>query len=64
MLSTPRLPRKMAQCRKNWSSYLFALKPGDTDSDFFADYTPEQLDWVTANGEELSLIALDRYGER
>jgi len=41
----------------------FALKPGDTDADFFEDYTREQLAWVSAHGEELSLIVYDRFGE-
>lgn len=36
------------------------LKPGDTDSDFFADYTAEQLDWCQSwEAEELSLIPYD-----
>ena len=43
---------------------LFALKPGDTDADFFAHYTPEQLAFVERWGETISMIALDRYGER
>lgn len=42
---------------------FFCLKPGDTDADFFADYTPEQLAWVTANGEELYMLKCDRFGE-
>lgn len=40
-----------------------ALKPGDTDAEFFSDYTEEQLNWVECYGEELSLVAFDRYGE-
>ncbi len=43
---------------------LLAMRPGDTDSDYFASYTPEQLEFATSYGEELSLVALDRYGER
>ena len=42
---------------------LFALKPGDTDEDFFEHYTPEQLDFCERYGEALSLEALNRYGE-
>jgi hypothetical protein len=42
---------------------LFAMKPGDTDDDFFADYSEAQLAFVEAHSEEISLIALDRYGE-
>jgi hypothetical protein len=40
-----------------------AMKPGDTDRDFFADYSRDQLEWVECYGEELSLVAFDRYGE-
>lgn len=41
---------------------LFCLKPGDTDSDFFKYYTPAQLEWVTANGEELNMLKCERFG--
>lgn len=40
-----------------------ALKPGDTDDEFFADYTADQINWVECHGEELSIVAFDRYGE-
>jgi len=40
---------------------LFALRPGDTDREFFDSYTPEQLKWVTDNGEELGMLVSDRY---
>ncbi len=43
---------------------LFAMKPGDTDSDFFSHYTSEQLAFVTEHGEWLSLVAEERYGTR
>ena|GEM_PF-5718442 len=36
---------------------FLSLRPGDTERDYFDSYTPEQLDWARANGEELSLIA-------
>lgn len=42
---------------------LFALKPGDTDREFFDDYTPEQLEFAGRFGEEISMIQLDRFGE-
>ncbi len=42
---------------------LFALKPGDTDSDFFADYSEAQLSFVECHGEEIAMIQFDRYGE-
>lgn len=40
---------------------LFAMKPGDTDEEYFANYTPEQLAWAETFGEELSMLAQDRY---
>ena len=39
-----------------------AMKPGDTDPGYFDNYTPEQLEWASSHGEELSMIAEDRYG--
>lgn len=41
---------------------LFCLKPGDTDQDYFATYSTEQLDWVTSHAEELEIAKNDRYG--
>lgn len=40
---------------------LVAMRPGDTDADYFADYTPEQLAWVTEHGEALSCEREARY---
>ncbi len=40
---------------------LLAMKPGDTDSDYFASYTPEQLAWAEAHGEDLRLASDARY---
>lgn len=38
----------------------FTLKPGDTDSEFFDDYTPAQLEWCeSSEAEELSLFVYD-----
>jgi hypothetical protein len=42
---------------------LFAMKPGDTDDEFFEHYSPEQLEFVEEHGEEISLISAERYGE-
>lgn len=42
---------------------LVGMKPGDTDLEFFKDYTPEQIEWVKKYGEALSIEAEDRYGE-
>lgn len=40
---------------------LVAMRPGDTDRDYFEGYTPEQLDWATHNGEALSMEREARY---
>lgn len=43
---------------------LLAMKPGDTDRDYFANYSERQLDFATRYGEEIGIIADDRYGDR
>ena len=43
---------------------LLSMKPGDTDEEYFASYTPEQLAFATRYGEDLSMAAMDRFGER
>jgi hypothetical protein len=43
---------------------LFCMKPGDTDSDYFESYTPEQLAWVEQHADALEALKYDRYGER
>jgi hypothetical protein len=35
------------------------LRPGDTDPDYFDDYTPEQLAFARAEGENLVLYVED-----
>lgn len=40
---------------------LVAMKPGDTDSEYFDSYTPEQLEWANRYGEELSCEREARY---
>lgn len=39
---------------------LFGMKPGDTDDDYFASYTQDQLEWAKRNGEYLSMLASER----
>jgi hypothetical protein len=34
---------------------FLSLKPGDTDPEYFEDYTPEQLAFARAEGDNLSL---------
>lgn len=36
---------------------FLSLRPGDTDREHFADYTPAQLAWCQDRGEELSFFA-------
>lgn len=38
-----------------------AMKPGDTDADFFVGYTPDQLDWVRRYGDKLDVERRLRY---
>ena len=40
---------------------LVAMRPGDTDDEYFADYTPAQRDWAEEHGEALSCEAQSRY---
>lgn len=40
-----------------------AMKPGDTDAEFFADYTKEQLDFVKLNSDDIYMTSIERYGE-
>lgn len=42
---------------------LVAMKPGDTDSDYFAGYTHKQLAFVTAYGEDMDMARYSRFGE-
>jgi hypothetical protein len=39
---------------------FLAVRKGDTDPDFFKDYTPDQLAWTeSGRAEELSLLVCD-----
>lgn len=42
---------------------LLTLRPGDTDPDYFADYTPEQLRFCTEHAETLACEVEARFGE-
>jgi len=36
---------------------FLSLKPGDTDKEYFAEYTPEQLEWAeSGRAEELQMV--------
>jgi|GEM_PF-3988564 len=45
-------------CVAGLLSFL-SLQPGDTDEDYFDDYTEEQKTWCSARAEYLSLLGLD-----
>lgn len=40
---------------------LVAMRPEDTDADYFADYTPEQLEWAETYGELIGAERETRY---
>lgn len=42
---------------------FLTLRPGDTDRDYFKNYTPGQLAYCSRHAESLSLCVLDRFGE-
>lgn len=42
---------------------LLAMKPGDTDDEYFASYTPAQLAFAERYGEEIDMTRMDRFGE-
>lgn len=42
---------------------LVAMRPGDTDSDYFEGYSAEQLEWAAKWSDTIRLAAMDRYGE-
>jgi hypothetical protein len=43
---------------------FLTLKPGDTDADYFADYTPEQRAFCEAHAEVLAWAAEVRFVEK
>lgn len=42
---------------------FLTLRPGDTDPDYFADYTPAQHAFASGDAEELSMYADERNTE-
>jgi hypothetical protein len=43
---------------------FLTLRPGDTDAEYFADYTPQQLEFCAQHAETLAWEAEVRFGER
>jgi hypothetical protein len=42
---------------------FLTLRPGDTDSEYFAKYTEPQHSWCIAHAEDLAMAVLERFGE-
>lgn len=42
---------------------FLALKPGDTDREYFDSYTPRQLNFAHNHAEAVSKAAIGRFGE-
>jgi len=42
---------------------FLTLRPGDTDADYFAHYTPAQTKFAAEHAEALSMEVSSRYGE-
>lgn len=42
---------------------FLTLRPGDTDSEYFDDYTTEQLEYCSRWAESLSMEVYNRFGE-
>jgi hypothetical protein len=42
---------------------FLTLRPGDTDADYFAGYTQEQMDYCNHHAEYLSWEVSQRFGE-
>lgn len=42
---------------------FLTLRPGDTDREYFADYTPRQLAYCHEHAEALSYAVIDRLGD-
>jgi hypothetical protein len=48
---------------RKYATELVSIRPGDTDPEFFKDYTADQLHFAEYYGEELSCMAMMRYGD-
>lgn len=42
---------------------FLTLRPGDTDADYFANYTEKQMEFAQQHGEMLSWEVTNRFGE-
>lgn len=48
------------EAREHCLNHL-ALRPGDTDADFFESYTADQLAFVEAHSDDITIVKFDRY---
>lgn len=42
---------------------FLTLKPGDTDRDYFANYTAEQMSFAETHADALAMEVMSRFGE-
>jgi len=42
---------------------FLTLRPGDTDREYFEEYTAQQLDYCSKHAEALSCAVMDRFGD-
>jgi hypothetical protein len=42
---------------------FLTLRPGDTDEEYFKDYTPEQMEYCQQHAEALSCAVRNRFGD-
>lgn len=52
-----------SKAAKSLALSLVAMKPGDTDIEYFNGYTTEQLEWAEKYGDHLSIEREARYGD-
>lgn len=56
------VPIDSDKCLASLMSFL-TLRPGDTDYDYFAGYSREQLEFAQSFGEEMAIYCAERFGE-
>ena len=42
---------------------FLTLRPGDTDPEYFENYTQEQKEFADQHAEALAVAVMDRFGE-
>lgn len=50
------------ECVASLMGFL-TLRPGDTDAEYFANYTEAQLDFASQHAEALGMEVMNRFGE-